>query len=432
MIRILTRAYLVLLLTQIISTLILAQSCVIEELSLTTQEEIDDFALRHPLCKSVAGDVKIEEKSAGSIVSLKSLSQITNIQGALIINGNRNLVDLQGLDQVIAVKSLQITANASLQDLQALKSLATVTQSLRIANNLSLQSVLGLDQITQILGDLSISDNDLLVSLEGLKALQYVGEHLIITSNASLLNLEGLENLEAVGQELFIKDNLTLQSVQSLAGLTKIGRSLMFDNNPELESLNGLENLISIGGNLLIANNQSLIDLTGLRQMRKMEGILQLFNNPSIRSLSGLDSIDHRGIADLALLSSPELSDCSVTSICDYLREETGTVAILMTAEGCLNIEEILSTCPRGGPNSTPGLRSDNIFFPNPTSGIVFIKRGPYKGASYNVTDTAGRLMAHGIVIQDQIDLGNMSAGMFIIELLHQNQRVREGVIKIE
>ena len=411
--------------------LITAQTCLAEGIHLASQLEIDEFANKYPGCNTVLGTILIQESQPGTIFDLRGLAQLSVIQGSLQISNNRVLKTLSGLDNLLQTGNLSISSNSTLQNIQNLSSLIRINQSLRIDNNLSLTSISGLHNIRAIPGDVSISDNDLLPNLKGLDQLNSIGEHLIITSNAGLQNLIGLENLERIGQETFIKDNLSLKSLEALSQLKVIGKDLMLDNNPQLSDLQGLNQVASVGGNLLVVNNQSMLDLRGLESLAAIEGILQIFNNANLRSLAGIDQIDHTSITDLALLSSPMLSHCSVKSICAYLAAGQGTVSIMMNEEGCQTADEILDACPGSGPSTNPLATGTNIFFPNPTSGPLFIRGTLIKDGTYEIIDAAGKLVQQGSVVQNMMDLGLLAAGMYMVELQVNDNIIREAIIKM-
>ena len=58
-----------------------AQSCLPNGITFNSQAQIDAFATNYPGCTEILGKVSISESSAGNIVNLNGLSQITSMGG---------------------------------------------------------------------------------------------------------------------------------------------------------------------------------------------------------------------------------------------------------------------------------------------------------------------------------------------------------------
>ncbi len=411
---------------------IMGQACPTGDLTFAWQSEIEAFPTQFPKCTQVSGDLIIQEAEPGAIASLSPLKQIAEIAGTLQISDNQALHSLAGLEGLRSVSGIRISSNQALSHVDALMGIGEIELSLRVARNSSLINLAGLSQLTFVGGDLTLTDNDLLVNLEGLQQLQRIGQHLILTSNAGLRDLSGLEQLAYIGKELLVKDNSNLRSLLGLHHLTAIGEDLIVDNNPLLADFQGLNALRSVGSNMLVVNLQSLVDFNGLQALTEIGGLLQVFNNGGLLRLTGIDSIDHRSITELVLLESPQLADCSVRSICDFLRAEEGTATIRLNAQGCQTVQEVRMQCPGPGINTQPGLRGQSLFYPNPTSGVLFVRHSDLAAASYHIAGIAGRSLATGVVQSGVIDLSLLPSAAYVVELFHEGIHQRELVLKIE
>ncbi len=400
---------------------------------LVDQAQVDEFSNKYPNCTEIPGNLIIAEAEVGAIQDLAGLSQITHITGNLEINGNRNLLYLIGLENLATIGgSLIIVANNNLREINSLQNLTHIGKSCRIESNSNLLSLAGLENILVIPGDLSITDNDRLPNMHGLAQLSEVGEHLGISSNAGLLNLEGLDKIKLIGNELYIKDNAVLESLEGLQNIDSIRGDLIVDNNPRLSSFRGLRNLLSIGENTLFINNANIANFNGLQNLRSFGGLVQFFNNTSLTSLQGIDSVAHESITELVILQSPDLSECAVNSICNYLENPDNLATVRDNGYGCQSVEEVLEFCKRSGLNSQPGVRVNTLFFPNPTPGPVFVRGGKIKNARYVARDVAGQLVSFGNIEGNSFDLNLLPAGMYLVELQEPNRSATERIIKIE
>ena len=114
------------------------------------------------------------------------------------------------------------------------------------AGNLSVTGadIVNLDGLANLIGveDLRIESNDVLANIDGLANLTSVGSNLVIRSNAALQNVDGLANLTSVGWALAIISNSALTDIDGLANLTSVG-SVLISGNKALTSIDGLANL---------------------------------------------------------------------------------------------------------------------------------------------------------------------------------------------
>lgn len=174
-----------------------AQSCLGGGLTLSTQQQIDNFPIDYPGCSVVLGSLTISESSPGNITDLSPLVQITSVGGRLLIFDNAALATLTGLDNISQVSS-----------------------SVRISKCHNLSDLTGLESLTSINSFFSIDNNDNITQLTGLNASLTVGGRLEIESNPALQDLDGLSGLSRVGNTtLSVVDNPLLTSIAGLASV---------------------------------------------------------------------------------------------------------------------------------------------------------------------------------------------------------------------
>jgi hypothetical protein len=199
--------------------------------------------------------------------SLASLAGITGFSGSLVVGGSPKLADLGPLADILApnMAGLSIIGLPLLSDLQGLEGV-------------------------EALGSLEIRDNAGLVDLSGLDGVTSVSDQVWLVGNAKLASLDGLQALTEVGS-MWIEDHPQLSSLDGLQALTQADE-LRLENNPKLASLAALQGLTSISGHLEIGycdaqGNDALIDLHGLENLTTLGG-LSLYQNDALQSITAI------------------------------------------------------------------------------------------------------------------------------------------------
>ncbi|MCB0666861.1 MAG: T9SS type A sorting domain-containing protein [Saprospiraceae bacterium] len=407
-----------------------AQTCLPEGLFVRTQMEIDMFPANFPGCIEIAGGMTIESTSDNPISDLKGLSQISLLGEHLEIRNNPALSSLTGLENVKEIGGrLTIAGNDRLLSLDGLSGLTSVGNSVGISSNNKLKNIEVLSQLKIIRGDLSISGNTQLNSLEGLNKVVEIEGNVLIRDNASILNFNGLQSLKSVGGNFLIQENSSLRDFSGLEKLENISLDLIIEKNDKLISLTGFSGLAMVGKYLLIVNNLLLQDITALNSLKAIDGLLQVYNNPLLPSLRGLDNIDPQSVDNLAIIQCPSLSDCAVQSICDFLKINDQKHSITGNKFGCATRLQILNECEREGANTNPGPNIIRIF-PNPTPGILTTK-GFDSVAEFLVSDVTGRTIRANKLENGKIDISDLPAGIYLIELISEKRNFIQSIIKI-
>ncbi len=322
------RIYLILIFT--LNFAALWGQCPSGSLNITSQAQIDNFAINYPNCTQIAGGVTIDEHWSTPIYNLNGLSQVTSIGGDIRIYGNHLLENLTGLDNLTIVGGLDIYENDALVDLTGLENISIVEGSVNIgwyyygSENRSLESIAALQNVDTITGSLVLRGNPELRSPIGLENLKYVGSDLIIHGNHNLESLAGLESLGTIMGNLEIG-----YGDEFLTAPFELG-------NRALKSLEGLENLNTIEGSLIIANQDSLT------------------------TLSELENVSFAGVDHLEIFNNSNLSVCNLTGICDYFANG-GSSEIYNNAPNCNSMSEMLLIC------------TDPVFCSN--EGVIFTQQ---------------------------------------------------------
>jgi hypothetical protein len=118
---------------------------------------------------------------------------------------------------------------ADITNLDGLSALTTVDGELAVQDNIALTGLGGLSALTSIVGNALIQNNTVLTSMDGLSSLKSVGAELTISNNAALRDLEGLSALQWV-RSLWVFGNSTLANCRGL--VTLIDRVDDYDPGP--------------------------------------------------------------------------------------------------------------------------------------------------------------------------------------------------------
>jgi hypothetical protein len=391
------KATLIVFLGSLLNTALLSQPCP-DYLQLTTQAQVDNFIIQYPNCTSIPEYVTITgneitnlnglhnlEHIGGclnivdtyGLTSLAGLDNLTSVNEWLEIQENENLVSLSGLDNLESVGGfIDIRDNNSLLSLEGLGSLSqTGIEFFEVRNNPSMVSLAGLNSLHNVSGPVYIDYNPGLTDMTGLEAINHVSGEFIISGNNSLVNLTGLDNLQTIGYDLMISNNEALTGLEGLGSLHSTGFGVDLEGNFILQSLAGLSSLDSIGGDLAIKQCNSLHSLTGLDSLSTINGMLWIEENNALESLSGIDSIDPEALDGIRIIYNPQLCECDVNSICDFLVGPNENITVYVNGPGCNTSVEIEEACFAG--TTEPQLDKDILIYVNQASQELMISCQP-------------------------------------------------------
>ena len=116
-----------LLFSLFLGTSVYSQDCPPDNVTFSSQQDIDSFAILYPNCTDLNGGIFVEKIDTGEIFNLNGLSKIKTVGKFIQIKDNANLKSLRGLDQLTHVGGgLSIINNDSLVDLNGLNSLTQI------------------------------------------------------------------------------------------------------------------------------------------------------------------------------------------------------------------------------------------------------------------------------------------------------------------
>ena len=213
---------------------------------------------------------------------------ITTINGALLVENNTNLVDLNfellnsigadarvennpdfiGFYSNIATGSLfiggslQIIQNG-MTDLATFFTAITLSDSLVVRDNPSLETFTNFFAIPDTInGAFIIENNPLLTTTDLGGVLTYVKGEIRIENNASLLDLGGFEALDSAAA-LIINNNDALLNLDTLNNLTVLFNSLEITGNDQLADCSQLPCQVTVGGTVFNTVNNDNVTVSG-------------------------------------------------------------------------------------------------------------------------------------------------------------------------
>lgn len=411
--------------------------CPPDDVILTSQAEVNAFAVNYPNCTEISSDLRIglPFPEVSDITDLTPLNNLISVAGSLYIENNTVLTSVSGLNNISYIGySLSIVDNPVLMSLSEFDNITSVVE-LRILNNSALISLSGLNNITYV-GSLWISGNSSLTSLFGLESLTSIGTILSIMSNEALTTLSGLENLNSA-RVLSIGNNDNLISLSGLENLTFIERDLLIFSSVSLTSISALGNLNSIGEELWIFNNDALVSLTGLQNLTTLGETLEIENNDNLTDISALSSTNLETIGEgggLHIVNNTALSVCNLPNFCEYLSNSSTTHprTISGNAGDCLTEVAVVALCSPACPfvnltfTTQEQIDSFIIQYPNCTqiSGNVYISGSSISNLNglSNITSIGLYLTIQNTSLQDLDGLSNLTTIGHTLEINNNSQ----------
>lgn len=222
-----------------LSSPLLAQDCIPNNITLSTPADVDDFQDNHGPCDRVVGNLDLD--------------------GADIEN-------LDGLSGLVEVGNLRFLFTTELHDLSGLSGLASIDGSLFFTDCHALTSVDGLSSLTSVGDVVRFSFMNALQDLDGLSSLNAVGS-VWLEFNTALTNIDGLSSITSVDGPVILESNTELLDLDGFSGLESVGGTFTMLDQQKLTNIEGLSPLISVGGDFRMENNPLLAHCKSLRRL---------------------------------------------------------------------------------------------------------------------------------------------------------------------
>jgi len=288
----------------------------------------------------VGGSLQID--NADGLTHLDDLIGLTSVKFGLTLDGNANLINIDGLSNMsfsIPNPNIIIKSNDALNNLNGLSGLTGEVQNLILQSNDNLMDITGLSGVTKVRFRMTIQLKNL-PSLDGLENITHVGDDFklwfcdfittsyqlsgityfggtievrfnsrledigclggLITAlddvdisfNGKMDDFSAMSNLISTNRELYIRDN-AMVTMAGFENLTSVGTTFSLFVNRKLENLDGLENLETIGGGFTLSNF-NMINVDGLSSLTSIGGNFRLYH------FGSSDLVDVSGLSNLA------------------------------------------------------------------------------------------------------------------------------------
>lgn len=405
-------------------------------------------------------------KGCDSLESLQGLSSLTSVgahyDGDLVIEGNKKLIDLNGLENLNALtKDLIIAKNVDLLSVHGLEGLTNLSGNVIITENTALQTLEGLENLTNLSGNVIIMENKALQTLEGLDNLMYVAGDFVVEGNLELLSTGGPDQLSHIGGDLIIRNQPLMPSLSGETGrdsspafnsLLAVDGEIRISNNVQLQHLNGLQNLMETGSFIRIFSNRSLQQLNGFQNLNATEALriehnvdlhtlqefenlttirdyLLITGNHSLTSLEGFEGLLPETVQSIYVAGNHSLSDCAVESLCNYLIELEGEAHFANNAGGCNSNTDVIEACYTALPDEM--IVHELGLYPNPAGESIYIIGLPdgMKLHNLQIWNHTGQLVRELAYPPLEIGTHGLSPGMYLFSLELDNKTVQRKVV---
>lgn len=340
----------------------------------------------------IEGDLTIVQNK--SLEELSGLNNLQHVEGSVWISQNPALTDLQGLNNLIDIggffqvsfcdglfslngienlstvgTSFSIQFNEGLVNLNGIKSLDSVGTFFTIQQNPSLSAIDFFDDLTSVGDFFTLQFNEELLTLNGFPKLSMVGGFMSIQHNPKLTDINAFPVLQRIGGFLSVQYNDLLEDLYGFNKLEQTGSFITIQENPNLGYIEGFHEITYIGG-FLRFRKSILTEIKGFNKLHRIDGSLivdncdeltvlvnanmpldslngniVVTNNALLDDLSGIRSVDTSTIAEVIITNNPNLSECDVKSLCDFVDPADNSVKLEGNKEGCNSREEIQDKC---------------------------------------------------------------------------------------
>jgi hypothetical protein len=357
---------------------------------LETQSTLDEYQAQFGGCKTITGDLYLGTlyDDWSDITSLEPLTGIEKVEGNLYIWYNNGIDDFSGLDSLTSIGGSFLMDGFKSTTLNGLHNLET------IGGDLSMRNV-----FTNAFG---------VGKLGEMESLELIGGNIHIYQS----------RIESINWPSFDQDTI----------YGDINISWLSGPPMEMEFLKQVE---VIQGSLIIEDTQ-LDGLSDLSHIKKIEQDLSLHRNNYIYSL---DTLHEALVVDSiwSMFGNPFLNFCNVIPLCNHIKNGKPT-SIGGNGDNCRDIDSII--CSVNTAIKQLDISAEISVYPQPAQAVLNIDISNNllhsNAFKYRLTDLSGRLLRSGNIIDKaSISLHGISSGLYLLDLIEAQNRLRFGVKKV-
>lgn len=361
-------------------------------ISLSTQQQIDDFAVNCQ-CDSIQGDLHI---APVNITNINGLQNLKYVSGNLIFLPNSDIdLDLAQLSYAGGITAYYNTTGLSMPNLvkvgdiniNSISMLNIDLPNLIEAHNItlsstSISSISSFQNLVRITGQFRFSWNILLTNITGFDSIRYI-KGLVFESNSTITNcdvcekVDSLDYLHITGNQLAdltefndisqlndlnINNFTTLTSIpdfpniESFASLIlsycplindigfdsiKVMGYVYMNNNSALASFGGYNKLTKIKS-LFISEFSNLTSISNMPMLASVPSTLSMINNPLLNDISGFDNL--KFLNEVQVINNPNLNTCCIFADLQKIGRLNSGLDLENNGPACSDVVELIAT----------------------------------------------------------------------------------------
>ncbi|TVQ08147.1 MAG: PKD domain-containing protein [Balneolaceae bacterium] len=257
--------------------------------------------------------------SQSDLENLDGLSGLSIVTGDVNIESNANLIDIDGMSNLLKAGRIRISQNPLLAEISGF-STTVITEEINIWNNRALKSVSGFNAVTSLNGAVFIGNNDSLEVIDGFLHLESVNR-MQLNQNRVMHTFSAFENLTTIQGDLSIRDLDALTEITALSGLQQVGR-IFIDRNQNLVNINFLDNITSVTGDITVSQNPSLTDINSFNNLIVAGRNIEIDGSPLLTQWNGFRQLE-RIERDLRVTNTG-ISHCELAEFAEVIKSREG------------------------------------------------------------------------------------------------------------
>jgi len=262
----------------------------------------------------------------------------------------------------------------------------------------NIENLNGFENLTH-LKSILIDENLLLVSVASLEMLKHC-RHILLRLLPSITNLTGI-----VGDSINTIALVNLPKLIDIKDLRCLNCTGLYLN--DLEGITNIENSFFPSLDLLLLNNVNTIE--GIENFSFR--ILQLISMKNLVDISNLDKITK--LSSILIEGCRDLENCSTEKICSMINKNQNVEAY-WNGNGCNGKNEIKAKCVSSA--SSPTAKPATLLFPNPATDYITLSKLTFT-SKISIYSTDGRQIGSPVILDDQIDLSQLTAGLYFLRV---------------
>tara|TARA_B100000809_G_scaffold213624_1_gene218084 strand:+ start:50136 stop:52052 length:1917 start_codon:yes stop_codon:yes gene_type:complete len=266
-------------------------------------------------------------------------------------------------------------------------------------------------------GDLTVETQADVDALPAIKYTHITGRLNILSGDIS--DLSKFSELREIGRRLLIQDSPSITDLTGLSALENIGNldtssEVLIRRMDGLTTLNGLQSLTSVVRRFAVRENDALTTLEGLNNLVTITGTKTL-------------TIGGTGDGNASLTNFCALSGVISSIGAAVLEADANSFITNETLFNPTFAEIVAGTCEAAPLSISEFSKGSYNMYPNPVSDVLTIETNEKLDFVKVITTLGAEVLSSK---ENQIDLSNLSSGLYYIKIISGNKEAVEKIIK--